>query len=922
MAYQCPPSEAQGPPPSAVGSPPSKKVKKRVPQRNVDEFWDKFTTKFPGQLKSIKSLPPEIIDGRAGKIYSILPSDVYAKTKAAHSPVGLVHGQATGKSYDEAAADCKAAVDCIARECRRVNLKYRDPHFDIEFDLKRNKRDCLDSLSGAGSTLTPKSVKRVPDIFDNPIFFKEGATANDVRQGFNGDCWLLSALCAITNKKNLVDRVCVARDEKVGVYGFVFHRDGEWIQTIIDDKLFLVAADYLESVEDKKTWEDVRRVDAEEEYRKANQTGSRSLCFAQCADQDETWLPLLEKAFAKAHGDYGSIDGGFTGEAIEDLTGGVTTELLTTDILDIDKFWSDEIMKVNDQFLFGCATGRFDKWQGSVDAEETGARKGVIRMHAYSVMESKEIKGERLLRIRNPWGDTEWQGPWSDGSEEWTPEWMELLKHRFGDDGMFWISYKDFRRKYQSLDRTRLFGPEWSICQQWTTVHVPWSADYNETKFSVTVTQPGPVVIVLSQLDSRYFRGLEGEYTFQLNFRLEKDGDDSFMIRSHGNYSMSRSVSTDVDLEPGTYSVLMKITAKRWVGDSTPDEVVRISCMNRPEKLIQVGLSYDLAHAKGEIKETEKEKAIRDLREQKKKAADHQKRRAELRAKMLTQWETAKKRLARTKRQAQRKADYFKKKAEAAKATEAAQKEKDIEAPTADGRLAEDTNDVAPTPEDTQDEPKKFESQEAEGQPVQGGNSNEGESKPGETTASAPLSPPPETPINGEDEAGWVDEEEAQGEGDDGKKGEAEVAPTATAEEEGEVPVMDDAKETAPANEEDDDNDNDDDDDDDDDDWDLASDASFQSSIVTELDLPPLSAMADDVAPAEDNEPDSANAEFEDDPWNAVCVVGLKVYSKDKGLCIETIRPKQELEEGESPLDVDDVSKGQSVEKIEETKGE
>lgn len=67
-------------------------------------------------------------------------------------------------------------------------------------------------------------------------------------------------------------------------------------------------------------------------------------------------------------------------EAIEDLTGGVTTELLATDILDTDSFWTDQIMKVNDEFLFGCATGRFDKWQGSADAEQKGARKGVIRM--------------------------------------------------------------------------------------------------------------------------------------------------------------------------------------------------------------------------------------------------------------------------------------------------------------------------------------------------------------------------------------------------------------------------------------------------------------------------------------------------------------------------------------------------------------
>ena len=66
-------------------------------------------------------------------------------------------------------------------------------------------------------------------------------------------------------------------------------------------------------------------------------------------------------------------------EAIEDLTGGVTTELLTTDILDTDMFWTNEVMKVNAEFLFGCATGRFDRWQGSADTD-IGARKGVIRM--------------------------------------------------------------------------------------------------------------------------------------------------------------------------------------------------------------------------------------------------------------------------------------------------------------------------------------------------------------------------------------------------------------------------------------------------------------------------------------------------------------------------------------------------------------
>ncbi|KAL9004653.1 MAG: hypothetical protein Q9188_002544 [Gyalolechia gomerana] len=895
MKYQCPPGEVQGPTGSTSTVPPANRmVKKRVPQLTVDEFWDKFNTKFPGRRE--QDCPTyDLANDCLGKVYSILPANAYAKTKAAQSPTGLIHGQATGRSYEQAAADCKAAVNSISKECRRVNLKYRDPHFDIESDLKRNRRDCLDSLEGISNDLSPKSVKRVPDIFEEPVFFKEGASANDVRQGFNGDCWFLSALCAISNKKNLVDRVCVQRDEKVGVYGFVFHRDGEWIQTIIDDKLYLIASDWYETTESKRTWEEVRRVDAEEEYRKANQTGSRALCFAQCSDENETWLPLLEKAFAKAHGDYSSIDGGFTGEAIEDLTGGVTTELMTADILDTDKFWSNEVMKVNDEFLFGCSTGRFDKWQGSSSGDEPGARKGLLRMHAYSIQEAKEIKGERLLRIRNPWGDTEWQGPWSDGSEQWTPEWMQLLNHRFGDDGMFWISYKDFLRKYQSLDRTRLFGPEWQITQQWTTVDVPWTADYNDTKYSITVTEPGPVVIVLSQLDSRYFKGLEGQYTFQLRFRLEKDDDDSCVVRSHGNYSMSRSVSTDIELEPGTYSVLIKISAKRWTGDLTPDQVVRNNCMERPEKLIQVGLSYDLAHAKGEIRETAKEKTAREAREQRKKAEAHKKCRAELRAEKLKNWETGKKHLARRKRQAKRKEEYFKKKAEAAKAAqpESAKEEtkisaKDRDAPNSDAKRSDDQTSRAGS------EPEHIDVSEIK--PI---------------TPPSPPPDPPETAPGGDDEAALEDEEEskAAGKGVNSKEGaEGTTAGAAVGKKAADESPVDEADKHASADELDED--------DDDNDWEHASDASFQSSIITELDLPYLSDEASDAAPAHDNEPDAANAAFEDDPWNAVCVVGLKVYSKDKGLCVEIVRPKHELEEGDTPLDVDDAAKGQSVEKV------
>jgi hypothetical protein len=65
---------------------------------------------------------------------------------------------------------------------------------------------------------------------------------------------------------------------------------------------------------------------------------------------------------------------------------------------------------------------------------------------------------------------------------------------------MFWISYEDLLRKYQHFDRTRLFGPEWTITQQWTSLNVPWSADYHSTRFVIELTKTSPVVVVLSQV--------------------------------------------------------------------------------------------------------------------------------------------------------------------------------------------------------------------------------------------------------------------------------------------------------------------------------------------------------------------------------------------------------------------------------------
>jgi hypothetical protein len=153
-----------------------------------------------------------------------------------------------------------------------------------------------------GLSLYSAGVHRIDWIFENPAFVIDGFSSTGGNQGQLGDCWFIAALSAVCAHPSLMEKICVARNETCSVYGFVFFRDGEWTLTVVDDNLYLENKDYQGTydptgVEEKK-------------HKKQNQTGSDALYFGACTNENETWLPLIEKAFAKIHGDFKAIVGG------------------------------------------------------------------------------------------------------------------------------------------------------------------------------------------------------------------------------------------------------------------------------------------------------------------------------------------------------------------------------------------------------------------------------------------------------------------------------------------------------------------------------------------------------------------------------------------------------------------------------------
>jgi hypothetical protein len=207
-------------------------------------------------------------------------------------------------------------------------------------------------------------------------------------------------------------------------------------------------------------------------------------------------------------------------------------------------------------------------------------------------------------------------GRWADGSSEWTPEWLKRLDHKFGDDGSFWISYADLLKKYCIFDMTRLFGPEWKTSCIWTSLQVPWTVCYHDTHFAFTLSKPGKVVLVLAQLDDRYFRGLEGQYKFELAFRLHRAGHADDIIRSQVLYRMTRSVNAEVELDAGEYEVQLRVDAIRNEDKAPPQHVLRRNVKSRRDKIMKVGNEYDLAHSKASnatrLQEKAAQRAARD----------------------------------------------------------------------------------------------------------------------------------------------------------------------------------------------------------------------------------------------------------------------------------------------------------------------
>lgn len=213
-------------------------------------------------------------------------------------------------------------------------------------DPRRVPADFLDGGKKDIVFLRPSEMAQPKELFYTEAGDTVDIEPDDINQGQIGDCYLLAALATIASEERLIKDLLVEDHAALGLYGVKLFDWAGWRTVAVDDRFPC----------------DPRR---------------REQIFCHSDSGREFWAACFEKAWAKFHGCYESIEGGDTTDTIAYLTGGRCSHFKFDDpeVADRAQFWERmlTLFRTNEgpeeDRCFLCASGASGSKDGKEDPE-------------------------------------------------------------------------------------------------------------------------------------------------------------------------------------------------------------------------------------------------------------------------------------------------------------------------------------------------------------------------------------------------------------------------------------------------------------------------------------------------------------------------------------------------------------------------
>lgn len=416
--------------------------------------------------------------------------------------------------------DSKEKYAKIIAECKVTGKKFEDKQFPP-----------------TEKSLGPKTIKNTTGWkrAEGCVLYEGGVSPSDVKQGAIGDCYYLSAISVLGEKRLKEIFVNCDPDPQCGAYLMRFFKYGDPVYVIVDDY-----------------------------FPTNNQEG---WAFAQTVSGKELWPMLLEKAYAKLHDGYDNIVAGKVHYALADLTGGQPEEIRLESLRENSETLWNKLIKY-EQGGYPMGAGSPENPNGDLAVSENG----IVQGHAYSILNVEEIDGEKILQMKNPHGQygQEWRGDWGDGSSKWTKKAITKLGYDEKPDGIFWISLEDFVWEFKNLYVCRIFDdPKWKKLEvqgEWVGSKAagfpckdnPKAKVENNPQYLLTVTKQSTVFISLTQKNAiDMFKG-KSPILFLVFAGNKKVSDISKnMVGSSGKPIDLRIISNEMTLDKGNNYVIL-----------------------------------------------------------------------------------------------------------------------------------------------------------------------------------------------------------------------------------------------------------------------------------------------------------------------------------------------------------------------------